>query len=155
MLTPSPAAINFAKLDHFNGTHIRLLSDADLAARIKPFFIKAGYSVNDQLLLKIIPLIRERLVTLDDCVAFAGLFFKDKVEPNPNDLIAKGLDARVSGTIVNEAIQRLSGLSDFNHQTVEPPLRAYVEQQSAFNANQVFGHLARCDYGTKSQPTVI
>ena len=53
-LTPSPAAINFTKLDHFNGTHIRLLSDADLAARVKPFFIKAGFSVNDDLLLKIV-----------------------------------------------------------------------------------------------------
>ena len=26
-LTPSPAAINFAKLDHFNATHIRLLTN--------------------------------------------------------------------------------------------------------------------------------
>ncbi len=43
-LTVSPAAINFAKLDHFNGTHIRMLSDADLARRIKPFFEKAGLS---------------------------------------------------------------------------------------------------------------
>ena len=95
-LTPSPAAINFTKLDHFNGTHIRLLPDAELAARIKPFFIKAGYSVNDDLLLKIVPLIRERLVTLDDCIPFAGFFFKDKVEPNPDELIAKGLDAKQS-----------------------------------------------------------
>jgi len=153
-LTPSPAAINFAKLDHFNGTHIRLLSDADLAARVKPFFIKAGYSVNDQLLLKIIPLIRERLVTLDDCVAFAGLFFMYK-EPNPNDLIAKGLDARVSGTIVNEAILRLSGLSDFNHQTVESSLRTYVEQQSAFNANQVLGLVRVAVTGQKVSPPLF
>ena len=35
-LTPSPAAINFAKLDHFNATHIRLLPNEELAARIKP-----------------------------------------------------------------------------------------------------------------------
>ncbi len=34
-LNPSPAAINFAKLDHFNGTHIRLLSTEDLAAAAK------------------------------------------------------------------------------------------------------------------------
>jgi glutamyl-tRNA synthetase len=33
-LTPSPAAINFQRLDHFNATHIRLLSTEDLAADI-------------------------------------------------------------------------------------------------------------------------
>src|SRR4030095_8881475 len=63
-LTPSPAAINFQKLDHFNGTHIRLLSVEDLSARIKPYFINAGYDIaEDDKLLKITPLIRERLVT--------------------------------------------------------------------------------------------
>ena len=41
-LNPSPAAINFAKLDHFNGTHIRLLNTEDLAGRLKPFFSERG-----------------------------------------------------------------------------------------------------------------
>ena len=65
-LTPSPAAINFQKLDHFNGAHIRLLTTDDLARRIKPYFIDAGLKVDDDKLLKVTPLIRERLVTLDD-----------------------------------------------------------------------------------------
>ena len=155
-LTPSPAAINFQKLDHFNGTHIRLLPDLELAARTKPFFIKAGYSVKDDLLLKIVPLIRERLVTLDDCVAFAGLFFLDKVEPkNPDDLILKGYGANASGTILSETYQKLYGLSDFNHQTVESSLRTYVEQQSAFNASQVLGLVRVAVTGQKVSPPLF
>src|SRR3972149_11726423 len=75
-LTASPAAINFAKLDHFNGTHIRLLATEDLAVRIKPYFVKAGLNVDDKLLLRVTSSIRERLVTLDDCVSFASFFFK-------------------------------------------------------------------------------
>ena len=51
-LTPSPAAINFTKLDHFNGTHIRMLTIEDLAARIKPFFLKEGIDADDATLLK-------------------------------------------------------------------------------------------------------
>jgi len=39
-LNPSPAAINFTKLDHFNGLHIRALDERDLAQRILPFFIE-------------------------------------------------------------------------------------------------------------------
>jgi len=153
-LTPSPAAINFAKLDHFNGTHIRLLPDLELVSRIKPFFVKEGFSVNDDLLLKIAPLIRERLVTLDDCIAFAGFFFKDNVEPIPDELIAKGLDAEQSASIARKAYEILSALSDLNHQTAEPPMRAYVEQ-SGLSANQVFGILRVAITGQKVSPPLF
>jgi glutamyl-tRNA synthetase len=153
-LTPSPAAINFQKLDHFNGTHIRLLPDTELASRIKPFFIKEGFSVNADLLLKIVPLIRERLVTLDDCIAFGGFFFKENVEPVPDELIAKGLDAKQSAAIARKAYEILSALPDLNHQTAEPPMRAYVEQ-SGLSANQVFGILRVAITGQKVSPPLF
>ena len=95
-LTPSPAAVNFAKLDHFNATHIRQLQADDLAARIKPYFLREGLVVEDAKLLKIIPIIRERLVTLDDCLPFAAWFFKETITPNPAELVAKGLSAAQS-----------------------------------------------------------
>jgi len=57
-LNPAPAAINFSKLDHFNGTHIRRLALDDLAERMKPFFLDAGYEVDDETLHKITPLSR-------------------------------------------------------------------------------------------------
>ena len=104
-LTPSPAAINFQKLDHFNATHIRLLTTEDLSARIKPYFTGAGLPVDDEALLQITPLIRERLVTLDDCLAFASFFFKETVEPNPEELIAKGLDAKQSAEIARKTYE--------------------------------------------------
>ncbi len=153
-LTASPAAINFQKLDHFNGAHIRLLPDPVLAARIKPFFVKAGYSVKDDMLIKIVPLIRERLVTLDDCVSFAGFFFKDVVEPNPDDLIAKDLDVKQSATIAHKSYEILSALPDLTHQTAEPPMRAYLEQ-SGLSANQVFGILRVATTGQKVSPPLF
>ena len=45
--------------------------------------------MEDAKLLKIIPLIRERLVTLDDCLPFAAWFFKETIQPNPADLVGK------------------------------------------------------------------
>ncbi|HUH97425.1 MAG TPA: glutamate--tRNA ligase [Anaerolineales bacterium] len=153
-LTPSPAAINFAKLDHFNGTHIRLLSDAELAGRIKPFLVGAGFSINDELLLKVAPLIRERLVTLDDCVAFAGFFFKEDVRPSRDELIAKGLDAKQSAAVGRAAYAILSALPDLDHQTVEGPLRAYVDR-SGLSANQVFGILRVAITGQKVSPPLF
>ena len=153
-LTPSPAAINFQRLDHFNGTHIRLLAPEDLSARIKPYFVEAGLPVDDEALLKITPLIRERLVTLDDCLAFASFFFKENVAPNPGELIAKGLDAKQSADITRRSYEILSGLADISHQTAEPPMRAYVES-AGLNANQVFGILRVAVTGQKVSPPLF
>ncbi len=153
-LTPSPAAINFQRLDHFNGTHIRLLTTEDLSARIKPYFVAAGLPVEDEALLKITPLIRERLVTLDDCLTFASFFFKDAVSPTPDDLIAKGLDAKQSAEIARKCFEIVSALPDLSHQTAEPPMRAYVES-AGLNANQVFGILRVAVTGQKVSPPLF
>jgi glutamyl-tRNA synthetase len=153
-LTPSPAAINFQKLDHFNATHIRLFSTDDLAARIKPYFIREGLSVNDEVLLKIVPLLRERLVTLDDCLAFGSFFFKEDVTPNPEDLIAKGLDAKQSAGVAQRAYEILSAQPTISHESCELPLRAYVEE-SGLNVNQVFGILRIATTGQKVSPPLF
>ena len=153
-LTPSPAAINFQKLDHFNATHIRLMRTDDLAARLKPYFAREGLAVRDDVLLKMIPLLRERLVTLDDCISFGAFFFKDEVTPNPEDLIAKGLDAKQSAEIVRRAYQILEAQPDISHERSEPPMRAYVEE-SGLNANQVFGILRAAVTGQKVSPPLF
>ena len=153
-LTPSPAAINFQKLDHFNGTHIRLLSTDDLAARIKPYLTGAGLQVPDETLRKVTPLIRERLVTLDDSLEFASFFFKEQVEPQAEDLVAKGLDAKQSAEVARRSLEILSSLPDLSHLTAEPPMREYVEK-SGLSAGQVFGILRVAVTGQKISPPLF
>jgi len=66
-LSPAPAALNFSKLDHFNGLYIRALDVADLAARIKPFFEEAGYVVDDdEKLLRVAAVLQVRLNNLTE-----------------------------------------------------------------------------------------
>jgi glutamyl-tRNA synthetase len=137
-LTPSPAAINFAKLDHFNANHIRLLNAGDLATRIKPYFLREGLPVDDQKLIRIIPLIRERLVTLDDCVPFAAWFFKDTVEPALADLVAKNLTPSESAQVARRSLEILTDIPEIKPALVEPPMRALVKQLD-LSPNQVFG----------------
>lgn len=153
-LTPSPAAINFQKLDHFNGTHIRLLATEDLARRIKPYLTDAGLEVDNDTLLKVVPLIRERLVTLDDCISFAGFFFEETVEPKPEELIAKGLDAQQSADVARKTYDILASLPDLSHQTAEPPMREFVEK-SGLSANQAFGILRVAVTGQKISPPLF
>jgi glutamyl-tRNA synthetase len=153
-LTPSPAAVNFAKLDHFNATHIRLLQAEDLAGRIKPYFVREGLIVDDAKLLKIIPLIRERLVTLDDCLPFAAWFFKETVTPKPEELVAKNLSAAQSAAIARQAYNILEALPDISHAQAEPPMRVLVEQLG-LSPSQVFGILRVAVTGQTVSPPLF
>jgi glutamyl-tRNA synthetase len=153
-LTPSPAAINFAKLDHFNATHIRSFRTEDLAARVKPYFVNANLEVDNDTLLKVIPLIRERLVTLDDCLPFAAWFFKETVEPKPEELVAKNLTAAQSAEILRKTLEILSGLPAITAQMAEPPMRALVEQLG-LAPNQVFGILRVAVTGQTVSPPLF
>jgi len=153
-LTPSPAAINFAKLDHFNSTHIRLLQNDDLAARIKPYFLRENLAVNDAKLLKIIPLIRERLVTLDDCLPFAAWFFKETIYPNPNDLVAINLSITQSIDIARKTYHILNAIPDITPGNAEPPMRALVDQMG-FSPAQVFGFLRAAVTGQTVSPPLF
>ena len=153
-LNPAPAAINFSKLDHFNGTHIRVLPQAELARRIKPFFVAAGYTVDDARLLKIVPIIQERLVTLDDCLAFAGFFFQETVQPNPDDLLGSKMSAAESADVARQALKVLETVPEFTKDGLETPLRLFVEGLG-LGAGQVFGILRAAVTGQKVSPPLF
>jgi glutamyl-tRNA synthetase len=153
-LTPSPAAINFQRLDHFNASHIRTFTTEDIAGRIKPYFVNEGLHVQDDVLLKAVPLLRERLVTLDDCLSFGSFFFKPEITPAREDLIAKGLDATQSAAIAQKTLEILSSLPEISHTVAEPAMRAYVEE-SGQSAGQVFGILRTAVTGQKVSPPLF
>ncbi len=153
-LTVSPAAINFAKLDHFNGTHIRLLADADLAGRVKPFLERVGLSVHDELLIKVVPLIRVRLTTLDDVVDMAGFFFRDTVRPNSLELVPKGLTPAQALDVARQSLHVLETVDPLTVETVEPPMRDLVARLG-LSTGQVFGILRAAVTGQKVSPPLF
>ena len=153
-LNPSPAAINFSKLDHFNGLHIRNLSVPDLAKRIKPFFEKAGYEIEDEKLLQVTPLIQQRIVTLEDAPEIGGFFFEDSVHPNPEQLVGKNLTAGESAAAARQALQVLSDLQVIDHETAEEPMRALADQLG-LKAGQLFGILRVAVTGRTVSPPLF
>jgi glutamyl-tRNA synthetase len=153
-LNPSPAAINFTKLDYFNGLHIRNLSRDDLAHRLAPFIINAGYSFDKECLYRAIPIIRERLVTLDDVIPVAGFFFRDDVSPDPDRLVAEGLTPAESANIARQAYQILASLPQVSKELAEPSLRNFVEE-SGLKVGQVFGLLREAVTGQKASPPLF
>ena len=153
-LNPSPARVNFDKLDDFNGKWIRRLEVDDLAARVKPYFEKTGLHPDDATLRRVTPLIRERLVTLDDAVDFAGFFFRAEVKPRPEDLVAKGLTPIQSLDALKRAIPLLENLPEFTHSAMEPPMRALAEELG-LKTGQLFGILRAAVTGQTVSPPLF
>ena len=153
-LNPSPAAINFTKLDHFNGLHIRNLTIEDLAQRLKPFFVSAGYTIDDEKLKQVTRIIQIRIVTLDDAIPMAGFFFQENVQPNPTALIGKGLSAAESAQAARRALSLLEGLSEITLETAEEPMRRLAEDMG-LQVGVLFGILRVAVTGQTVSPPLF
>ena len=153
-LSSSPAAVNYSKLDHFNGVYIRALSTDDLFQRVRPFFVSAGYTVDDDLLRKAIPLIQERIRTLEEAVEISGFFFEKEIDPEPTELIGKKMTISESTTAVEEAKKIIESSSAFEASSMEDALRQ-LAQSLDLKAGQLFGILRIAVTGQRVSPPLI
>jgi glutamyl-tRNA synthetase len=153
-LNPAPAAINFTKMDHFNGEHIRNLPIPELARRLEPYFHREGYPTEDGKFLKITAVVQERIVTLDDAPKVAALFFQDEIHPNRRELIGKGMTELESANVLRRALEILEALPEITPAVVETPLRALVEELK-LTTGQVFSILRVAVTGQTISPPLF
>jgi len=153
-LNPSPAAINFTKLDYFNRLHLRNLPVADLAKRLKPFLEKPGFPIDGEKLLKVAPIIQERIVTLHDAEDMGGFFFRNEIQPVTTGLVGKNLSPAQSADAIRAAYQLLEKVDDFSVEGIEAPMRALVEQLG-LKPGQLFGILRVAVTGQSVSPPLF
>jgi len=153
-LNPSPAAIDFKKLDHFNGLHIRNLTVKDLSGRLVPYFEKTGYEVDKTLLARVAPLIQTRMTTLEEGPQIAGFFFKKEISVEPEMLVIKGMSAADSAAALRKARGILEVLPEFNAASAEEPMRA-VAEELGLKAGQLFTVLRNAVTGQEVSPPLF
>ncbi len=153
-LNPSPASVNYSKLDHFNGVYIRNLSTGELQKRIEPFYAQAGVETSAALLSQITPLIQERIRTLDESVKISGFFFQEEVHPDPQDLIGKNLSASESAHAARETHTLLEAISSFEETPLEAALRDLADRLE-LKPGQLFGILRIAVTGQRVSPPLI
>jgi glutamyl-tRNA synthetase len=153
-LNPKNAAIDFKKLDHFNGLHIRHLNLEDLAQRLKPFLLEAGFFVDDQVMIKIAELLQPRMTTLDEVTDWVNFLFVDQVSPKFEDLVVKGLSAPQALEVAERLYTILETASEYNYDQLEQPIRDLAESLS-IKLGQVFGVLRIALSGQTVSPPLI
>jgi glutamyl-tRNA synthetase len=153
-LSASPAAVNFSKLDHFNGIYIRALEQHELGQQVRPFFDRAGYDVDQDLLKQIVPLIQERMRTLDESTDIAGFFFQEDIEPDPSLLIGKNMTVLESIQSAKRALEAIESSPSMSVDTLEPILRDLADELG-LKAGQIFGILRIAVTGQRVSPPLI
>ena len=127
-VNPAPAAFNYDKLDHMNGVYIRDLAAGDLAGRMMPFLEGAGLEADLQTVVRIVPLVQERMKRLDEAPGAVDFFFVDELpDYDAQLLVPKKMDAAATLVLLEQARAVLSELSPFTHDTLEAALRGLAE----------------------------
>ncbi len=153
-LTPAPAAVNFTKADHFNGIYLRRLTAEELATRMLPFFTQAGLQADLATLVRIAPLIRERVVTLDDGVEMAGFFFREAVAPAAADLVGKDMTPTASVEALEAAAKIIAGYPKLDDPVLEGALRDLATRLN-LKPGQVFGIIRAAVTGQTVSPPLF
>jgi len=137
-----------------NAETIRGLSIEDLSARLLPIVRAAGFSVDPAQMLRITPLIRERIKLLRDVLTAADFFFVDQLPPyDPGELIPQKGDAAMAKKVLEKASTVLTGV-EFKHDPLDQALRA-AAQELGIKAGQMFQPIRVAVCGRKNAPPLF
>ena len=152
------AVFSTEKLDWMNGHYTRQMSHDQLAEALMEHWRRYPPAEipdlpNGEYLRKIVPLIQERMKTLENAAPLIAFFFRDEVEYGTEELV-KGMDEAGTRAGLEAALQSLSELPTFGSDDVEQSLRQ-LAQDLEVKAGQLFGSLRIATTGLKVAPPLF
>jgi glutamyl-tRNA synthetase len=134
-----------------NAEHIRGLAIEDLSQCLLPIVREQYPSVTQEKMLRITPLIRERIKLLREVLTAADFFFVDHLPPyDPAELIPQKGDAAMAKRVLEKAEVVLAGV-EFKHDPLDQSLRASA-QELGIKAGQMFQPIRVAVCGRKNAP---
>jgi glutamyl-tRNA synthetase len=154
----APAVFSFEKLDWFNGMYIRKKTIPELFALVLPHLMADGIlSEGDEeerraYIMRILPLVQERLNHLTDITDRIWFFFDERFEiREPDALIPKKGTREDALRIIRRADEELEVLASFEEQDIESVMRRLVEELG-LKTGQVFMTLRIALTGSRVSP---
>ncbi|TMD87533.1 MAG: glutamate--tRNA ligase [Chloroflexi bacterium] len=120
----SPAMANLERLDWLNGQFIRRLTADELAARLAARMPQVPVDS----LKPLMPLVQERLRTLNEAPDMLRFFFENPDSYRPEQLVPKGRDAAATAQALAEAATTLRALTSWTPESIETTLRGLAER---------------------------
>ena len=137
-----------------NAEHIRSLAVEDLSKRLLPIVQESYPQVKAEQMLRVTPLIRERIKLLRDVLTAADFFFVDQLPPyDPAELVPQKGDAAMAVKALQKAQVVLPNV-EFKHDPLDQALRA-AAQELGLKAGQMFQPIRVAVCGRKNAPPLF
>jgi glutamyl-tRNA synthetase len=137
-----------------NAEHIRSLPIEDLTQRLLPIVHEAGFNITPEKMLRITPLIRERIKLLSDVLTAADFFFVDRLPPYDSaELIPQKGDAALALKVLQRAKEILANV-EFKHDPLDQSLRE-AAKELGIKAGQMFQPIRVAVCGRKNAPPLF
>ena len=137
-----------------NAEHIRALPVEDLSARLLPIVNEVFPKVTPEKMLRITPLIRERIKLLRDVLTAADFFFVDRLPPyDPAELVPQKGDSAMAQKVLKRAAEVLPNV-EFKHDPLDQALRT-AAQDLGVKAGQMFQPIRVAVCGRKNAPPLF
>jgi glutamyl-tRNA synthetase len=156
-----PAAIfDLEKLQWMNGVYIRQMEPEVLASQLLPFLQRDLpdhlLPVDQDYLLRLVPLIQERLKTLSDAPDMLSYFFEQDPDYEAAMLIQRNMDADGTLAALRRAVADLAAVAtdQFRSEYLEELLRASAGELG-LNGRQYFGTLRVAMSGRNATPPLF
>ena len=119
---------DLTKLDWLNGLYIREMPLDELARRLREGHLADRDDLSDETLMKILPIVRERMKRLNDFTPLTDFLFADEVHPEVADLIPKKHDAAQTAEILRRVHERLAPITDWRTEPTEQACRDLCQE---------------------------
>src|SRR5216684_2314448 len=134
-----------------NAEQIRGLPVEELSARLLPIVLGAGFDVSPEKMLRVTPLIRERIKLLRDVLTAADFFFVEQLPAyDPAELIPQKGDVGMARKVLEKGRDVLTKV-EFKHDPLDQALRA-AAQELGVKAGQMFQPIRVAVCGRKNAP---
>lgn len=129
----NPAIFDVEKLEWMNGVYIRSLAPGEFVERMVPWLVDAGLMTESEVesraswLLRLAPLVSERIKRLDEIVPMVRFLFVDDIEV-AEEARERALAKDGASAALDAAARALAPLSSFDAASIEAALRAVPEE---------------------------
>ena len=155
----SGAVFSLDKLDWMNGHYVRESDDEDLAGALLDYWrryppVELPPEPDRDVVVRIVPLIRERLKTLADAAERIPFFFNDDFDYEPGQLIQRKMDAAGTLRALEAAVQVVESIEEFDAASLEAKLRSLADDLD-IKVGQLLGTLRVATSGLKVSPPLF
>ena len=158
-VNPNPARFDLKKAEAINGSHMRMLTAAEMGVRVTPYLQRAGLMADpvtveqQELLDAAMPLVHERMNKLTEAVDMLGFLFVDQVAYDEAD-VAKILDED-GRTVVAAAREALGALDAWTTDAIDEALRAKLVDELGIKPRNAFGPVRVAITGRRVSPPLF